>query len=245
MTEEPISRGGPPPPIAAGTPPAPVRLVDLFADLFLLAASLQTSDPGDSAQVRAHILDLLGRASVRGKDAGYEPGLVDEARFAVVALLDELILSSTWPGREAWRGNPLQRELFRLNTAGEEFFIRLEKIRAARAENRPLLEVYQVCLALGFEGRFKLLGPEKLELLRRELAGDLGSARTSMDGLAPHWQPPDQAPETVGEGVPVWLTLAGVLGGALILIVVFALAAGASAGRTADVVSRLYARISG
>ena len=41
------------------------------------------------------------------------------------------------------------------------------------------------------------------------------------------------------------MTLLGVLGGAGLLVLVFALAAGASAGRVAAVVRELYVRISG
>lgn len=221
-------------------------LVDLFADLLLLGYSLQSeADPGDPVQVRARILDQLNLADKRGREAGYDAASIEHARFAVVALLDELILGSKWSGRDTWRGNPLQRELFRINTAGEEFFTRLESIRGGRAGQRPVLEICQACLALGFEGRYKLLGPEKLEQLRRDLAAEIGSGHAGMDGLAPRWLPTDQVPEAAGEGVPVWMTLLGVLGGAGLLVLVFALAAGASAGRVAAVVRELYVRISG
>lgn len=245
-TPLPVTAGSAAIPIPPKTAGGRTPLVDLFADLLLLAYSLQSpGDPGEPSQVRGRILELLAVAERRGREAGYDPASVDHARFAVVALLDELILGSSWAGRDTWRGNPLQRELFRINTAGEEFFTRLEGLRGGRGESRAALEVYQACLSLGFEGRYKIAGAEKLGALRRDVASEVSSGRTSLDSLAPRWEPRDQVPEAAGEGIPVWMTLLGVLGGAILLVAIFALAAGASAGRVAATVRELYIRIAG
>ena len=196
--------------------------------------------------MRARILSLLRRAEEQGRELGHDTLQVDEARFAVVALLDEVILSSTWAGRDLWRGNPLQRELFRINVAGEEFFTRLDRLRSDPKENHPSLEVLHTCLALGFEGKYKLLGQERLQMLIREVAGALSrSGSTGMDHLAPAWKRPDDVMESAGERVPVWATVAAIAGTVLLLILLFALASGASAGRIAASIRELYVRISG
>ncbi len=238
---------GPPP----GNEPEPVRarprLVDLFADLLSLAYSVRTQpELGNPEEVRARILSLLGRAEEQGRELGHDTLQVDQARFAVVALLDEVILNSTWAGRDLWRGNPLQRELFRINVAGEEFFTRLDRLRSDAKENHPSLEVFHTCLALGFEGKYKLLGQERLQTLIREVAGGLSrSGPTGMDHLAPAWKRPDDVVESAGERVPVWATVGAIAGAVLLLILLFALASGASAGRIAASIRELYVRISG
>ena len=239
--------GGPP----SENEPEPVRarphLVDLFADLLSLAYSARNQpELGNPEEVRARILSLLSRAEEQGRELGHDMLQVDEARFAVVALLDEVILSSTWAGRDLWRGNPLQRELFRINVAGEEFFTRLDRLRADAKENQPSLEVYHTCLALGFEGKYKLLGQERLQTLIREVAGGLvRSDSTGMDHVAPAWKRPDDVVESAGERVPVWATVGTIAGAVLLLILLFALASGASAGRIAASIRELYVRISG
>ncbi len=230
--------------------PEPVRarphLVDLFAELLSLACSTRTQpDLGGPEEVRARILTLLNRAEEQGRGFGYDTGQVDEARFAVVALLDEAILSSTWAGRDLWRGNPLQRELFRINVAGEEFFARLERLRADVKEHRPALEVFHTCLALGFEGKYKLLGQERLQGLIREVASGLSQSGTSLDHLAPAWKRPDDVVESAGERVPVWATVGVIAGAVCLLILLFALASSASAGRIAASIRELYVRIAG
>jgi type VI protein secretion system component VasF len=87
---------------------------------------------------------------------------------------------------------------------------------------------------MGFEGRYKLLGREKLESLIRAVASELThGSEWKMENLSPAWRRPDDFPEVVGEGVPVWATIAGVLGIALIMVVIFAAVSGHDAGEVA------------
>jgi type VI secretion system protein ImpK len=148
--------------------------------------------------------------------------LIEGARFALVALIDETILSSQWTGRDAWRANPLQRELFKINIAGEEFYTRLDQLRGNLSENRAAVEVFYACLILGFEGRYKMLGREKLEGLIQQLAHDLTRGQAwKAENLSPAWHRPDEFHESVGEGIPVWMTVLGIAALVLILLLIF------------------------
>lgn len=97
------------------------------------------------------------------------PEAVQEALFAVCAFVDEMILTSSWPGRSEWLRRPLQRERFHTLNAGEEFYTHLEALCRQDAALLPettwdeapaspcpreVLEVYVTCLALGFRGRY-------------------------------------------------------------------------------------------
>lgn len=88
--------------------------------------------------------------------AGYGNPEIKDAEFAVVAFLDETILSSKDPKAEEWRKRPLNTELFGQAIAGDVFFDRLTEIERRRDSQRgaDLLEVYLLCLLLGFKGRF-------------------------------------------------------------------------------------------
>src|SRR5438309_1967330 len=103
-------------------------------------------------RMKAALLEVEREAGI----AGYRPVDIREAEFAVVAFLDETILSSKEPKAEEWRKRPLNVDLFGQAIAGDVFFDKL-----ADTERRPdspqlaeLLEVYLLCLLLGFEGRF-------------------------------------------------------------------------------------------
>jgi type VI secretion system protein ImpK len=92
----------------------------------------------------------------KSRGAGYSPDDIREGAFAVVAFLDEAILSSKDPKAEEWRKKPLNVELFGQAIAGDVFFDKLIDIerRSDSARLADLLEVYLVCLLLGFEGRY-------------------------------------------------------------------------------------------
>jgi type VI secretion system protein ImpK len=88
--------------------------------------------------------------------AGYASADIRDASFAVVAFLDETILSSKDPKADEWRKKPLNIDLFGQAIAGDVFFDKLLDIERRRdaPELADLLEVYLLCLLLGFEGRF-------------------------------------------------------------------------------------------
>src|SRR5215471_19290611 len=94
-----------------------------------------------------------------------------ETDFAVVAFLDEVILTSKDPARDAWAQRPLQEELFNVSTAGELFFTRIERLqqRADTAELADMLEVYYLCILLGFEGQYATTSKTEIHLLTGRL----------------------------------------------------------------------------
>ena len=63
--------------------------------------------------------------------------------------------------RDARELQSLQLHLFGDHLASENFFHRLEELRVQGASQLPSLEVYHYCLLLGFEGKYRLEGPEK------------------------------------------------------------------------------------
>src|ERR1700749_2592689 len=96
--------------------------------------------------------------------ASYDANDVRDTHFAVVALLDSVVLHSNDPVRTEWERKTLQEELFGQTDAGVGFFEKLERFRPQQASARlaDILEVYLLCLLLGFEGRYS--GPLRAEL---------------------------------------------------------------------------------
>jgi type VI secretion system protein ImpK len=81
----------------------------------------------------------------------------DQARFAVCAWVDEAILSSSWHHKNLWLKDELQRFYYNTTDAGEEFF---ERLNAIGLHQRDVREVYYLCLAIGFTGRYCHPGDE-------------------------------------------------------------------------------------
>lgn len=131
---------------------------------------------------------------------------VQQAKYALAAFLDELVLSSSWPGRNQWMGTPLQLEFFGEHLAGEGFFKRLNELRQNPQENIQVLEVYYVCLQLGFEGMYRLRGLEQLLALQVDLRSQIEMIRGTIDPkLSPEGLAKQSVVTKVGLHLPYWV----------------------------------------
>jgi type VI secretion system protein ImpK len=110
--------------------------------------------------------------------AGYDSRDVKDTHFAVVAFLDSVVLHSKDPVRAEWERKTLQEELFGKSDAGVVFFEKLEHFRSRRDSEQlaDIVEVYLLCLLLGFEGRYSG-GP------RGELDGIIQRARMRIQDI--------------------------------------------------------------
>jgi type VI secretion system protein ImpK len=103
--------------------------------------------------------------------------VIASMKYALAAFIDETVLNSAWPYRVQWMGHPLQSEYFGEHLAGEGFFQRLNQLRQSAVITADLLEVYGVCLELGFQGVYKLRGEEQLSALQIGLRDQIKALR--------------------------------------------------------------------
>lgn len=137
-------------------------------DLFAYVQLFQQAPPdqrADAATVRSKVLSLLETFTKHPAVQGVSPVELEEARFALVAFADEMILRTDWDGRREWLNEPLQLQLFRTNRAGDEFFERLARLRAEQTDAR---EIFFLCLVFGFEGEYADRDSERRGLISQQ-----------------------------------------------------------------------------
>lgn len=166
--------------------------------------------------------ELLRQIAVFEKNAGargYDSNQVLVARYAMCTLIDEAVSGTPWGGTAEWARASLLVTLHRETFGGEKFFQILNKLAAEPARNLDLLEFMYVCLAFGFEGRFRLIenGRQQLEQLREKLAQIIQGARGAFDAdLALHWRGEDVPTRRGVSLLPLWVSglvvLAALLG---------------------------------
>ena len=76
-----------------------------------------------------------------------------DAKFPVVAFIDELLLCSDWIFKNEWKVNPLQRVYFNTTNAGAEYYQRLSELNKF-GPDKDVREVYALTLGLGFRGKY-------------------------------------------------------------------------------------------
>ena len=139
-----------------------MRLTDCLIELvayvtYFIKTAAVRHPPFD--QVKADIERLIAESQSRFHQGAFSKEDFDLARFAIFAWIDEAILSSQWNQKSQWQGEQLQRIYFQTTDAGEIFFKHLNTIGVHQNDVR---EVYYLCLALGFMGRYCHEGDEYL-----------------------------------------------------------------------------------
>lgn len=176
--------------------------------LFALAAPLRDDSKASklSEDFREQVLNEMTAIEKRAFDL--QIGMVElkDAKYALTAFIDELVLNSSWTARNEWMAKPLQLEFFGEHTAGEGFFSRLATLRQGGEENVNLLEVFYYCLQLGFEGVYRVKGLEHLMALQVDLRAQIDSYRGTMDHtLASNGLPTHALINQVRRQVPYWV----------------------------------------
>ena len=196
-------------------------LSDLCGDLLAFALQLKRSaDPGDAEALRQKVDEQFRALESKARQADVPAEDVTQAKYAVCAFIDEMILTSNWGLKDSWADKPLQLAYFNDFSAGEEFYNKVETLRAAKKAS--VLEVYYICLALGFRGKYvDLQGMEKkkvrMDSMLREIRGT--APAPGAGGLSGSWQPPDALPGIV-KNFPAWFVAAAC---GLVVILLFIL----------------------
>lgn len=98
----------------------------------------------------------------------WEPETAGAARRMVTVWLDEILIKSTWPGREQWLRKPLQSEWGEGRSGGLWFFQQLEGLNPARKDDRQLAVLALRCISLGLTGCYGR-EPDRLNEVRRDV----------------------------------------------------------------------------
>ena len=145
----------------AANPPRTQSLASCYENAYtiiLRLARLNQQSAANSQDFRTSIRAALKAAMEQAKALGYSSESNQHAFFAVVSLLDESVLKLQSPAFVDWAQRPMQEEMFGHNRAGEVFFDNLRTLLARQdsQETADCLEVYCLCMLLGFKGKYAL-----------------------------------------------------------------------------------------
>ena len=193
------------PNLAAG-PGTEHTLMDLMYDGFYALFMLKNGNgPQSEAEFRNKLTRFLDDFTRGARKQDATPDDIDNAKYAFCAAVDEIILRSPYAIRDDWARRPLQLVLFGDQLAGENFFNRLEALRARGSAHLETLDVFHMCLLLGFQGRYMIEGSEKLAYLTSRLGDEIAHMKGRKGGFAPHAERPDQIIHKLRNDVPLWV----------------------------------------
>jgi type VI secretion system protein ImpK len=176
----------------------------------------------DPAKLRETLLERIARFEQSARNRSVPADDIMIARYALCTLVDDAVAATPWGGTAQWANRSLLVTLHQETWGGEKFFQILNKLAEMPAAKINLLELFYVCLVLGFEGRFRVLdnGKAQLEQLRQKVAAMIRGVRGEHErDLSPAWRG-EQA--RMGQGHSLFAVWASAAAVAAILLVAFA-----------------------
>jgi type VI secretion system protein ImpK len=175
-----------------------------------LREMLTHPDPGGLRQCQ---LEQIANFEKRARELGISPESVMVARYALCTFVDEAIAGTPWGGTADWARNSLLVTLHKEAGGGEKFFQLLNRMAEDPGHNIELLEFFYVCLALGFEGRFRVIegGRSQLDGLRERVAELIKRQRGEHErDLSKQWRGEVTNNAKFSSMLPFWVSVAAV-----------------------------------
>jgi len=211
-----------PAPFVPATDPAPAEigelgllnpLVSAAGKLLVLTAKLRNlAQPPNVPALRASTAEAVNQFDQNARRAGVSNESVLAARYVLCTALDEAVANTPWGVQAGWNKQSLLVQFHNETWGGEKVFQLLAKLAQDVPTHRQLLELIYSVLALGFEGRYRVVdnGRAQLDAVRQRLADLIAKDRPPVEAeLSPHWRGQGAGTVRLRESLPLWVFAAG------------------------------------
>ncbi len=155
---------------------------------------------------RDAMMQAFNEFDARCQGIGIESDQLEAIKYAMTAFIDELIMRSNWSAKDQWMSHSLQAYYFAEHLAGEGFFIRLASLRQDPMRNIDVLEIYYLCLMLGFEGKYCLQDMAQLQAIQTSLQQQINHVRGHRNiSAVPHIQVQGRFLNQLDKELPYWI----------------------------------------
>jgi type VI secretion system protein ImpK len=146
---------------------------DFYGQLIEIKRLLRAETSVDVHAVGERLSAVMeSQALLAGRRGTDYTGVYRQAEYVMAALADEILLHHVdWAGKNAWNNHLMEYRLFRSRTAGDEFFIRLDKLlQTPDPMYKDLATIYLMAIMLGFRGKYwGARDRENIDHYRRQL----------------------------------------------------------------------------
>jgi type VI secretion system protein ImpK len=147
---------------------------------------------------------------VRALNDGVESSQVMGAHYVLCTVIDEAVVTTPWGNESEWSQMSLLSSFHNETFGGEKFFQLLDHQSKSPIKNLPMLELMYLCLALGFEGKYRVQARGMLELegIRDALYRQIRQLRGDVPReLSPHWEGLKDQRRNLVRIVPTWMVV--------------------------------------
>jgi type VI secretion system protein ImpK len=187
-------------------------IIQAAAPLLTLGARLSTSvQQANIATLRQQAVQEVRAFEERMRGAGVVAEDAVVARYVLCGFMDAAVLNTPWGAQGDWASQSLLVLFHKEVSSGEKFFDILERLRGDPRRYIDLIELVYVCLALGYEGKYRHdpSGQGRLTELQHDLYRLIREQRQVHDeDLSPHWKGVEDRRNPIVRYVPWWIIAA-------------------------------------
>ncbi len=188
-------------------------LVHFASPVFDLILRLQAGIIKPSNELRPKIKALLDDFDRRAERYKFNHKIIQVSKFALAAFVDETVLTGNFHLKEEWEKFPLQLEYFGEQLAGEKFFDKLEAMLRQIEVTADAVEIFYVCMLLGFKGKYAVYEQDKLlNIMQRTADALVKVGKIRKIELSPRAIINDQPKPPEKKGIPTWAKIAALSG---------------------------------
>ena len=172
-----------------------------------------TTDFPEPAVLRTYLIEQLGLFEKRARESGVSEESIIGARYCLCTALDETAAQTPWGGSGIWPRYSLLVKFHNETWGGEKFFMLLSRLAQNPQQHHDLLELMYFCIALGFEGRYRIMdnGRTQLDTVKRRLADILKKSQGEYaKSLSLRWRGVDGVIKRIFTMLPIWVATAAV-----------------------------------
>lgn len=180
-----------------------------------------TLEHSDIPNLQRQLVDEIKQFEQTAKNKQIASEQILPARYLLCTMLDEIVLNAPWGANSLWSQHSLLSQFHNETGGGEKSFSVLQRMLEAPAPHLEVLELFYICISLGFQGKFKLdpRGRENLEQISNTLYQTIRNYRQEFEpDLSPHWQSQVAGKRSLMQYIPLWVVASCVM---VVLLVAF------------------------
>jgi type VI secretion system protein ImpK len=121
----------------------------IFLHVLRLLERIDRGEMPNAKDEKAHIRGWIDQAeAILGQSQDWQL-----AKYALVTWIDDMLIGAAWDGKTWWNENALEQDFFNQRLAYNQFYLKAQE--ASTLPKRDALEVFYVCVVLGFRGLYR------------------------------------------------------------------------------------------
>ena len=161
----------------------------------------------DVDQLRRGMIEGVQAFEKRALATGLDTKSLRAARYALCAMVDDLVLNTPWGAASNWSQRTLTSVFHNEVIGGDRFFDIMEQMQRELSRHAEVVELMYLCTSLGFEGRYRVVqrGTAALTELRDGVYRAIRTRHGELEReLSPHWQGIPAAHRSLAQRIPAW-----------------------------------------